>query len=338
MSTRPTNIIRHEHTRAFTVIANDVLNDDRLALDEKGLLCWYISLPSDWEVVPAHVRKKHKIGRDKYHRIMKSLRQAGYARLVVDRAEDGTIVCIRHVISDLPAIPASGDVPAIPDERVCEIEDAELEAADDQEDAQPCPENPDMDLTESAFSDSGKPVTRQSNKDLQNTPLPPKPEPTERPQAAIRELPSFTALASKWPEACVLSASAAERRFLRLTDDRKLAAFEGAPAYLAEMRQRGWKICDLQTYLRDRRWEHLKGAPAPAFAIHGGTPQAFRWLEYRRALGQPTSFMEDGWRQKRPWFAQTEWPPALPPKESTGPPDPTLLTPEDDQFIQKQVG
>jgi hypothetical protein len=330
MTTRPTNIIRHEHTRAFTVIANDILNDARLKLDEKALLCWYISLPPDWEVIPPHVCSKHKIGRDKYHRIMKSLRKAGYARLVVDRAEDGTIVCIRHVITD---------VPAIPDERVCEIEDAELEAADgpdepaipEVQDAQSVaplqqPENPDMDPTESGFSDSGKPGRRISTKSLQNTPPTPQAVPADRPQAAVRDVPSFKLLAAKWPEASILSASTAERRYLRLTDERKRAAFDGVGAYLADMRQRGWKICDLQTYLRDRRWERVKGAPAPEVPILGNTPQASRWLDYRISMGQRNDYLHDCWRQGKAWYAPTEWPPPLPAAAASPPASPSRKT------------
>jgi hypothetical protein len=312
MTTRPTNIIRHEHTRAFTVIANDVLNDDRLALDEKGLLCWYISLPADWEVIPAHVRKKHKIGRDKYHRIMKSLRTAGYARLVVERADDGTIVCIRHVITDLPADPASGTDSGIPDQRVCEIEDAELEAADGPEDdAHPCPEKPDMELTESGLSGPCKPVTRQSTQDLQKPPLPPRPEPAAQPQA-VRSAPAFKALCAKWPGDRIVSPSASERRYLRLSDDRKQAAFDGVERFLAEQRSKGWKICDLQTYLRDRRFETVKGAPADATIVRAGTPQAYRWLEYYQAIGKPTSFLEERFRAGHPASFPTEWPPPLP--------------------------
>lgn len=312
MSTRPANIIRHEHTRAFTVIANDVLNDERLALDEKGLLCWYLSLPPDWEVIPAHVRKKHSIGRDKYHRIMKSLREAGYARLVVERAEDGTIVCIRHVISDQPAIPASATDSGIPDQRVCEIEDAELEAADDPEDdAPPRPEKPDKALSTSGFSDSGKPGTRQRTNDIQNTPPTPQAEPGGRPLAA-GSVPAFKALCAKWPSDRIVSPSQAERRYLRLSDDRKHAAFESVERFLAEQRAKGWKICDLQTYLREKRFETVKGGPASLYIAKAGTPQAGRWLGYLRATGQPTAFIEELLRMRGAATFPTEWPPPLP--------------------------
>jgi hypothetical protein len=323
MSARPFTTIDREHGPAFTVVDNALLRDARLALDEKGLLCWFLSLPLDWEVIPAAVRKEHKIGRDKYQRMMKSLRVAGYIKLIIERSEDGTIACIRYRVRAIPLL--TGD-PAIPEERV----DAETESAIEAADASDEPAIPEVQDAGSVAPlqqpentvvaanhkpgkpDSGLGGSRQRTKSLQNTPPTPQAVPADRPQAAVRDVPSFKLLAAKWPQASILSASTAERRYLRLTEERKRAAFDGVGAYLADMRQRGWKICDLQTYLRDRRWERVKGAAAPEIPIHGNTPQAFRWLDYRNALGQNTSFMDECWRHKKPWYAPTEWPPPLP--------------------------
>lgn len=331
MAARPFTTIDREHGPTFTVVDNALLRDSRLALDEKGLLCWFLSLPLDWEVIPAQVRKEHKIGRDKYQRIMKSLRDTGYIKLIIERSEDGTIACVRYRVRAIPLL--NGD-PAIPEERVDAETESAIEAADaSDEPAIPevqdagsvaplqQPEKPVMDANHKPGNpDSGLGGSRLSTKSLQNTPPTPQAVPADRPQAAIRELPSFKALAARWPEANILSASTAERRYLRLSDERKRAAFDGVASYLADMRKRGWKICDLQTYLRDRRWERVKGAPAPEVPILGNTPQASRWLDYRIDLGQPTSFMRECWKLGKPWYAPTEWPPPLPAsaKQKTG--------------------
>jgi hypothetical protein len=265
-------------------------------------------------VIPAHVLKEHDIGRDKYHRIMRSLRNCGYAKLEIERAEDGTIACVRYVITDDPAIP---------DRRVCEIEDAELEATEPDEPAIPAmqddesvaslqqPEKPDVVYPRPENPESGLPAPRLSKDLLQKPPLPPRPEPPAQPQA-VRSVPAFKALCAKWPGDRIVSPSASERRYLRLSDDRKQAAFDGVERFLAEQRAKGWKICDLQTYLRDRRFEMVKGAPADATIVRAGTPQAYRWLEYYRAIGKPTSFLEERFRAGHPASFPTEWPPPPP--------------------------
>jgi hypothetical protein len=272
------------------------------------------------------VRKENRIGRDKYHRIMKSLRLAGYVHLVVERSElDGTIVCVRYIVR---AIPKDSD-PAIPGERVdADIESA-IEAADGpDEPASPAgqdpesvaslqqPEKPDVDCVRVSrspgYPESGKAGRGQSNDILENTPPTPQQPPAARPQEARRALPTFAALCAKWPSDRIIAPSAAEKRFRRMNEAQQQAAFDSVERYVAAQRAKGWKICDLQTYLRDRRFETVKGAPADATIVRAGTPQAYRWLEYRRAMGEPTSFLEELFRAGRPATFPTEWPPPLP--------------------------
>lgn len=328
MSTRPVTTIDREHGPAFTVVDNELLRDKRLALDEKGLLCWFLSLPLDWQVIPAHVRKEHSIGRDKYYRMMKSLQQAGYVRVIVERAEDGTIACVRYRVR---AIPIRDGEPAIPAERVGADVQSAIEAADADEPAtpevqprteenHPLPENPEVEVSQSPGNpESGKPDSRQSNDDLEITP------PTPQPLPAATPAPAFRQLCVKWPGDRIVSASAAEKRFLRLTDERKRLAIGGVERYLAQTRSKGWKICDLQTYLRDRRWESVAAAPTTAGAItRPGTPQAQRWIAYWQAIPDPPRFLLHQLTHGRVITTVTEWPPPLPdnairfPLEETG--------------------
>lgn len=322
MSSRPFTTIDREHGPAFTVVDNALLRDPRITLDEKGLLCWFLSLPLDWEVIPAQVRKEHKIGRDKYQRMMKSLRLAGYIKLIIERSEGGTIACIRYRVR---AIPVRNGDPAIPEERVDAETESAIEAADapdepaipevrDAATVAPVqqPDNPVVDTNHKPDKpESGLPGTRQRTNDIQNTPPTPQAEPGGRPQAA-GSAPSFKALCAKWPSDRIVSPSQAERRYLRLSDDRKRLAFENIERFLADQRAKGWKICDLQTYLREKRFETVKGAPAALYVAKAGTPQAGRWLGYLRATGQQTAFLEEQLRTRGAATFPAEWPPPVP--------------------------
>jgi hypothetical protein len=317
VTSRPTNIIRRHHTRFFTTLPNEIFNDERLALDEMALLGWLLSRPHDWEVIPAQIRKRFKVGRDKFYRLMTSLCNAGYVKREKERAKDGTISCIRYVVTDDPAIPvrrvtqeevdsesdSESDNPAVPSASVAPLQQ---------------PEKPDTADPDTVFQGPGL------SNDIYKTPPYPPLEPMANPQGAVeavRKIPEFKELLSKWPSGSILSSSAAERRFLRLDADRKAAAVNGIAGYLAGMRLRGWKVCDLQTYLRDRRWEKVGGnTEKVAYLTKGGTPQAFRWLEYRKGLGEPTAFMEDCWKSGRPWYAPSEWPPPVPNDDRKGEP------------------
>lgn len=107
----------------------------------------------------------------------------------------------------------------------------------------------------------------------------------------------------------MVSPFACENLFAAFTSENKKAAFEGIVPYLADCRVKNRKTCDFSTYLKEKRWQGRPVAAA-AFPVKGGTPQAFRWLEYRGEQRQPTAFMEECWRTGKPWYAPTEWPPA----------------------------
>lgn len=74
-------IIRSKRTESFTVINNDLINDDRLDWKEIGLLVYLLSKPNNWQVCPVHLAKQRKTGRDGIYTILKSLRNAGYVEM-----------------------------------------------------------------------------------------------------------------------------------------------------------------------------------------------------------------------------------------------------------------
>ena len=287
---RPQTIFRRVHTHNFTVIANAVLNDQRLSLDEKGFLCWLLSRPPDWEVIPTACQKMLGIGRSAFYRMVKNLREVGYIHREWIRAEGGTIVKVQYTIFDTTDSGATAPEPPLDDfPEVDETQAIQVE---------PLPESP---LVE-------KPDTVINNDIYNNPPPPPK--------------PAFGDLLAIWPSASVLSGTASERRFLRLNENAQRQAIDRAKSYLADMTSRGWKVCDLGTYLRERRFERVAAPPKQMTTFKPRTPQGFRWREFKITTGQWTRYLQHMWDTGQPITVPSEWPPALPAPKSTGPPEP----------------
>lgn len=331
MSARPVNIQRSAPRQNFTILPNAVMNDDRLEGDEMAVLLWLLAKPPNWEVRRSALTKRFKYGRDRLRRIFKKLIDIGYSRCDPVRREDGTIEFFRYMVADEPIL---GGVPSVQETEIDDDEGmADAEASIDQP-----PSNPSVDAASDALHHSLCNTSVEERKSLDNkTPLPPEAVPVAAPPAIEEAKPDFKSLIDKWPPDCVLSRTEAERVWLRLTDTHKRAAIAGCDGYRSEMRRKAWKVCDLTTYLRGKRFERFaSGAPPTAsFPIKGGTPQAYRWLEYRKAMGLPTSFMEDRWRSGLLWYAASEWPPALPDRESTGPPSDSDAMTEFDAELAK---
>lgn len=289
--TRPQTIFRRVHTHNFTVIANTVLNDQRLSLDEKGFLCWLLSRPPDWEVIPTACQKMLGIGRSAFYRMVKSLRELGYINREWVRAEDGTVIKVQYTVFDTTDSGATAPEPPLDDfPEVDETQAIQTEPVPDS----PLVEKPDAGI----------------NNDIYNNP-------PKAPKPAFRDLVAI------WPSAHVLSNVASEKKFLRLKENQQQHAIDRAKAYLADMASRGWKVCDLGTYLRERRFERLAKPSSHQMTLaKPGTPQGFRWKEFLEAVGKWTRYLQHMWDTRQPFTVPSEWPPAMPAHRATGPPEP----------------
>lgn len=115
------SVVRRRHNRNFTVLTNDVMNDERLSAPALAVLVWLLSRPNNWNVITATVAKRFSMGRDKMHGIFRELKDLGYLTRAYVR-EQGRIVGTEYVVYDEPQ----------PDE-----------SADAQETDSPEPEKPD---------------------------------------------------------------------------------------------------------------------------------------------------------------------------------------------------
>ena len=95
-------IRRSERPKAhYTVIANDVLRDERLSYRARGLLAAILSRPDNWTIKSELLAEQGKEGRDAVRSALKELRDCGYLHIEKIRNEDGTFATIQ-VIYDNP--------------------------------------------------------------------------------------------------------------------------------------------------------------------------------------------------------------------------------------------
>ena len=92
--------IRNPERKSCTKICNDVLRNKSLSLKARGLLCYLLSLPDEWNVNLAHLETiSDKDGRTSVISGMRELKQGGYLVRSIER-DNGVIV--RHVWTVLP--------------------------------------------------------------------------------------------------------------------------------------------------------------------------------------------------------------------------------------------
>jgi hypothetical protein len=96
-------IIRRKHNGNFTIIPNDVLNDEALSYDAVGLLCYLLSKPDDWTVQIEHLRHRGGIGRDKTYKLIGQLCDVGYiGKQPVRDPETKAFTSHEYVVYDRP--------------------------------------------------------------------------------------------------------------------------------------------------------------------------------------------------------------------------------------------
>ena len=94
-------IVRSSLKENFSVLPNELMNDNRLSADQLGLLVYLLSKPYDWQVQVTELRKRFDVGRDKIRTILATLEQYGYISKEQVRAE-GKFATNRYVVSDSP--------------------------------------------------------------------------------------------------------------------------------------------------------------------------------------------------------------------------------------------
>lgn len=72
-------ITRSPRRQTYTIIDNEIMNDERLKADAVGVLVYLLSKPDNWRVRSSHLMARFGCGRNKIYQMLKQLREFGYA-------------------------------------------------------------------------------------------------------------------------------------------------------------------------------------------------------------------------------------------------------------------
>lgn len=136
----------------FVTIDKTCLKDDRLSWKAKGLLCYLLSLPDDWEIYVSELKSHASDGRDSTAAALRELIKNGYAIRERNRDEEGKLRGYIYQIFEVPL----------------EVEDDEDTQSIENKEAEPKTENPSLDKNiplqpETAFPETDKPETGKPN-------------------------------------------------------------------------------------------------------------------------------------------------------------------------------
>jgi len=94
------SIIRIRKTDKFAQIPNATLQDTRISLEAKGLLCHMLSKPTNWTWHKSQVMAETKTGRDRFDRIWKELVGVGYVQ--VEQTKERGLKRYNYTLFDSP--------------------------------------------------------------------------------------------------------------------------------------------------------------------------------------------------------------------------------------------
>ena len=96
--------------KGFTIIDNDVINDDRMHLKALGLFAYMWSKPDDWQFYVSEIASHFKDGESAVSSAMKELMTLGYLKRTQNR-KDGRFSNYDYVLRELPKRENQGSTP-----------------------------------------------------------------------------------------------------------------------------------------------------------------------------------------------------------------------------------
>jgi DNA replication protein DnaC len=125
-------IIRSKKTGKdkYTPISNEILQSTTLTPEEKTVLIYLLSLPSDWVVLKRQLIEWANIGRDKFNKAWKGLHDSGYILSIrVFNQKTGQFVGWNHIVYEEPVLEDNRDTE---NPKVGESESREIRQSENQ--------------------------------------------------------------------------------------------------------------------------------------------------------------------------------------------------------------
>ena len=95
-------MIRRSPSPERYYVLNHQIIDKDLSAEALGVLVYALSKPDECQICPSELAKKFKCGKDKMARILKEIREAGYASFSRIRDESGRLVRGEWIFSEQP--------------------------------------------------------------------------------------------------------------------------------------------------------------------------------------------------------------------------------------------
>ncbi len=242
-----------EERGQYTIVSNEILNNPALSLEARGALAYLLSRPDDWNIRLDHLEKTFNIGREKMQRIMRELRDAGYAQLSSSHAVNGRFGGKKWVVFEIPD-GASAKLQSAPIDLLSETGNRQPgkpsvgARTDSRENRQP------------VFPTDGKadciPIKENLLKNDFNLPL--------NPHA---QTPTWAEFQSAWPWAPTESPHAARDVWEGLSSEGQALAIKSIPVVIGKTDEQGVERPFAEAYLGAVEiWSDCAIAHAPAVA------------------------------------------------------------------------
>ena len=99
-----TIFLREKKERDYTVINNTILKDTRISWKAKGLFCYLLSLPEDWNICMNDLQNRAKDGIDGLKSAVKELKEYGYLIQKRNKDEKGRFLKTVYIIVENPQV------------------------------------------------------------------------------------------------------------------------------------------------------------------------------------------------------------------------------------------
>lgn len=228
-------IITRKRRDHFAVIPNEVANDERMTFEARGLLCYLLAKPNDWNVSLNDIRRAGGIGKDKAYGLVNELIANGYMQRIAKRDRSGRIISHDYLVYDVAMI-----------------------------ESLPFPENPEVDKP---LAENPEVEAKAAEIDpLPDLPLPAEPLPVN-PEGLLRTESNktieggFQEFWLSWPEAHRGdNKEQILKRLLKMGDDVFARIVDTAKAWRLRQIALNEKP-SLDGFLRTNGWDEMHGAP-----------------------------------------------------------------------------
>lgn len=102
-------VMRVDHNKNYTTMANYHLRDKNLSLSAKGLLSYILSLPDDWDYSVAGLSAACGAGVYATRSAIKELEEFGYITRTRERKQNGTLGSVEYIVREKPIQPICGN-------------------------------------------------------------------------------------------------------------------------------------------------------------------------------------------------------------------------------------